>query len=338
MRQYRTPTIFVLVVLAVLVLIVLATPAGATRAAWVSQDRVDVPGLTMAEIRFGVTGGDDVATLTNSSGFGLAYRPALAEVRPAGTGTTAEHLAALLATGPAFSYHPGATECSGAAGRWTATAGGPVDPAGDSREPLPEGAAETLCLAVAPAAGQDEALRALHGRQFDVVTTLEAVPAGGGSWSRTDSSWTARYVVDAPPADEQPAEEPTTVPAPAGRCTADGKDAVLSWSWAGGTDPAATRWEVLRRPGTGGEWMSLRLVEVGAAPEARLTHLDVPEIDRGPSKNVPYEFTVRPHLAQGTTAQEGTAPETAAPGTGLPVWTLVSPGNSKKLECQAVRP
>jgi hypothetical protein len=326
MSQYRTPTIFVLTVLAVLVLIVLATPAGATKAAWVSQDRVEVPGLTMAEIRFQVTGEDDVAALTNSSGFGLAYRPVLAGVRPAGTGTTAEHLAAFLATGPVLSYHPGATECSGAAGRWTATAGGPVDPAdpaGDSREPLPEGAGDVLCLAVAPAPGQDEALRALHGRQFDIVTTLEAVPAGGGSWSRTDSSWTARYVVDAPPA-----EEPPTAPAPAGQCTQDGKDAVLSWSWDGGTDPAVARWELLRRPQAGGAWTSLRFVEAGEAPELRLTHLDVPEAGPGPARNVPYEFTVRPHPAQGTTA----------PGTGLPVWTLVSPGNSKKLECPAVQP
>lgn len=261
MRQYRHLTAYVLGVLAVLATIVLTTPGTGTDAAWVDRQSFAVPALAMGGLDVALTAAGDAARLDNASAADLEYRPAAVEVRPA-AGSVPGDVADFLGTGPSIAYRTGATGCSGTTGRWGAVvrgaAGTPVTSVGGGpRDPLPAGEHRPLCLSVATTASERDVLLASAGRTFDVVTTLETVSAGTGSWSRAHD-WTVPHTVGFPPAQRHPQRHLACTTA---RWT---ETATLRWAWPDSsvTDPVATpavhRWSLMvRRVGTA-DWTEVR--------------------------------------------------------------------------------
>lgn len=207
MRQYRHLTAYVLGVLAVLATIVLTTPGPGTDAAWVDRKSFPVPAVAMGGLDVALTAAGNAAHLDNASAADLGYRPSAVEVRPA-AGSVPGDVADFLGTGPSIAYGTGATGCPGTTDRWGAVvrgaAGTPVTPVGGGpRDPLPAGERRSLCLGVATTASAQDVLLASAGRTFDVVTTLETVPAGTGSWSRAHE-WTVPHTVGFPAAQRHP--------------------------------------------------------------------------------------------------------------------------------------
>lgn len=328
MRQYRTPTAVVLGVLALLTTIVLATPSGATEAGWSATGHVEVPAMAVGEVSFEIAQAGNAATVTNTSGFGVRYRPVDVSLVDPATGPV------IPPAGTSFTYHPG-TDCTVPA-RWTAIASGeaivPVVAAGQPQASLPRGVPAQLCLVVSTDGAAEEALRLLDGRQLQAVTRLEAASLDGGSWT-AQRTWTMPFTMDLPDlpevplppeAQDPPEEPPAPEPSPQAQCRPDGRGTVLSWPWTGSD---TTAWDLLRRPQqAGGDWVTVRSVAGDAAGTMRLTVDDLPVVNRGPSDDI-HEFAVRAHSPAGTADVEQ-----------LPVvWTLKSPGNSGKLECLEVQ-
>ncbi|WP_424347378.1 hypothetical protein [Kocuria sp. CH-021] len=323
MSQYRTPTAYVLGVLVLLAVIVLTTPNGGTHARWSATAQSEVPAMATGRVGFevgGAEGGASSATLTNTSGFGVEYRPRQVSL----TGSDGETVTP--PPGLRFAYRTGA-DCgtAGTPARWTAVAAG-----GSARvavlertaAPLERDRPAALCLTVSTDGVPEDELRPLAGRQLQVLTELEATSLGEGTWSTT-RSWTAPFTVE-PPEAAPPAETPAV---PAATCT-PGLEGVLSWPWSATTDGArVVGWELLRRPQlTGGDWTVLRSVPESPDRAVTVTAADVPNGGAG-KHNTVHEFAVRAHFAPGT----------AAPETLPIVWALKSPGESRKIECMGVR-
>lgn len=332
MSQYRTPTAYVLGVLVLLAVIVLTTPNGGTHARWSATGQVDVPAMSAGKIGFEVGGTEGVehsATLTNTSGFGVGYRPLRVSLIDSAGRSVAP---------PAemrFVYRTGA-DCGDArsAARWTAVAPGasaPVAVAGESRAPLERDRPAAICLTASTDAVAEDALRPLAGQVLQVVTRLEAVSLGDGTWSTT-RSWTVPFTVELPP-EELPTEEQPPVTAPdrpvateAARCGADHSAALLRWSWTGGPGaPAVAEWQVLVRPaGTTGAPTPVRTVQDGGARDIRITATDLLSTEHLPSQD--YEGLVRAVFAAGGAAHADSAY----------AWTIKAPGKSGHINCEGL--
>jgi len=315
MRQHRTPAALVLGALAVLASAVLTTPTDATQAKWLDQEPVAVPAMTLGQIGLDVAPAGDAATLTNTSDFGVAYRPVQATLLdPSGGPLTTP-------SGMRFEYRTGA-DCTteGLPARWTASSEGPgpvvIESAGAPAAPLQRNGSAGICLAVSTDAVAEESLRPLDGRELQVVTTLEAVPAGGGTWTARHD-WRASYVVDAPPV-TTPAGQTTP-----GQCRAGSLDktVLLSWTWTG--TPTIDHWEILVRPEGG---------TVEPAPVRKLpgsaalgVELGVQDFAKSEKKTERFEVIVRAFPAGA-----------AEPVDSLPVRGFKVPGNSGQVVCETV--
>ncbi|MUN63934.1 hypothetical protein GMA12_12430 [Kocuria sediminis] len=319
MSKYRTPATCALAVLLLLAVIVLTTPNGGTRARWSAAEQAEVPALTMGVIGFDVAGAGSSATLTNTSGFGVRYRPAQVSLLDAGAAVTPP-------AGLRFAYRSGAA-CSDAkaSAQWTAAAPGgstPVVVPGSTWAPLERDRPAGMCLTVSTDGVTEDALRRLAGRPLQVVTQVEASSLDGGTWSAT-RSWTAPFTVDLPPVTAPSAP----VPADAAQCRADNSTAVLRWAWSdrpGG--PAVTEWQVLARPmGSTGTPIRVKTVPDGAARTAQLGAADLLRVpDLRSSED--YEVLVRAVFAAGGTTHADSAY----------AWRIKTPGNSGNIICEGL--
>ncbi|MEX5299013.1 hypothetical protein RCG67_09565 [Kocuria sp. CPCC 205292] len=333
MSQYRTPTAYVLGVLVLLAAIVLTTPGGGTDARWTAAGRAEVPAMATGRVGFevgGVEGAESSATLTNTSGFGVRYRPRqVSLVDSAGASVAPPQ-------GMDFAYRTGAACDDGTAPvRWTAVAPGgsaPVDVLGDFRAPLERDRPAGLCLTVSTGAVPTDALRALDERGLRVVTQVEAASLGDGAWSAT-RPWTVPLALELP-AEEQPTDEQPTTTAPprpaappeAPPCGADQNAALLRWSWDGGPGvPAVARWEVRVRPvGTTEASTLVKTVPTPTAREVRVTAAELLSTDHSSSRD--YEVLVRAVFADA-----GTSPVDSAYA-----WTIKAPGKSGNIHCEGL--
>lgn len=334
MTQPRHTVLYLLGVLVLLAGVVLTTPGTATRAAWRTAEQVAVPASTTGRAGLEVAAdGDRAAVLTNTSGFGVLARPAdVSVLAPDGT--------VLALAGASFAWQDG---CAGPAA-WTARgAGSPVTAVAGEPAPLPRDATARLCLEVSLAEVPAETLRPWDGRSLRVLTRLEALSLDGVS-QRAERTWETAVPVDLPaaqppagqeppgedpggqepggqePGGQEPAEPPAEEPATPAGCTAAGKDALVTWTWQGPDEVLG--WELLRRPqAAGGTWETLRTLGDGSVRQALLTVDDIPAAERGPGRQSPWEFTVRPRTAAGPAADPPA------------LWTLHSPGNSHKIAC-----
>jgi hypothetical protein len=302
---HREPMAFVLGVLAVLAAVVLATPSGATQAKWADQQAAAAPAMSLGRIGLGVVPAGSTATLTNTSDFGVGYRPVQVSLldrsgRPMSP-----------PSGMTFEYRTG-TGCTtaGVPARWATTSGGQGPVAvGDPAAPLRRGGSTGICLAVSTNAAAEEALRPLDGQRLQVVTTVEAVPAGGGSWADR-RTWAMDYVVDAPPAQVTGKVVP-------GTCTASGDAVGLKWDWTG--TAAVDRWEIWIRSLDGTETPAI--VDLPAA--ARSVQLTVDRFPKTAAGARSYDVVVRAFPAGSSASVD------SAPVRGFKV-----PGNSNKVQCE----
>lgn len=323
MTQPRHTVLYLLGVLALLAGVVLTTPGTATRAAWRTAEQVTVPASTTGRAGLEVAAdGDRAAVLTNTSGFGVRARPAdVSVLAPDGT--------VLALAGASFAWQDG---CAGPAA-WTARgAGAPVTAVAGEPVPLPRDATARLCLEVSLAEVPAETLRPWDGRSLRVVTRLEALSLDGVS-QRAERTWETAVLVDLPaaeppageeppgedPGGQEPAGPPAEAPAAPAGCTAAGKDALVAWTWQGPDEVLG--WELLRRPQAGGAWETLRILGDGSVRQALLTVDDIPAAERGPGRQSAWEFAVRPRTAAGPAADPPA------------LWTLHSPGNSRRIAC-----
>ncbi|MFF0904560.1 UNVERIFIED_CONTAM: hypothetical protein RF653_12845 [Kocuria sp. CPCC 205316] len=327
MSQFRTPTAYVLGVLVLLAVVVLTTPNGGTHARWSATAQTEVPVMTTGRVGFevgGDKGGGSSATLTNTSRFGVQYRPVQVTVLDSAGGSVAPP------QGMGFAYRTGA-DC-GAAGsppRWTAVAPGgtaPVAVLGETRAPLERDRPAGMCLTVSTDAVAQDALRPLDGQVLQVVTEVEAVSLGDGTWSTT-RSWTAPFTVELP-AEVVP---PVTAPAlpvvqDAAQCGADNGAALLRWSWDGGPGvPTVARWEARVRPvGTTEASTLVKAVPTSTAREARITAADLLGTNHSSSRD--YQVLIR-----AVFADEGTTPVDSAYS-----WTIKAPGKSGHINCEGL--
>ncbi|MFI7494742.1 hypothetical protein ACH9D2_08480 [Kocuria sp. M4R2S49] len=329
MSQYRTPTAYVLGVLVLLGVIVLTTPNGGTHARWSTTAQAEVPAMTAGRIGFDVVGAGSSATLSNTSGFGVGYRPLHVSL----TGTAGEPVT--TPAGMRFTYRTG-TDCgeADAPEAWTAVApggSGPVAVLGETRAPLERDRPAGLCLTVSTEDVAEEALLPLAGLRLQAVTRLEAASLGDGTWS-TSRSWTVPFTVEPPPADP-PAEEQTPADPPAttaparpgatdpGRCGADTSGALLRWTWPDGA-PAVTAWQIRVRPvGSTGAPTLVLTVRDSSAREAWLTAADLPSTMHSPGQD--HEVLVRAVLATGDSTHVDSPY----------AWKIKSPGESRRIIC-----
>lgn len=320
MRKYRTPAAYALAVLLLLVVVVLMTPNGTTRARWSAAGQAEVPVLTMGVIGFDVAGDGSSATLTNTSGFGIRYRPAqVFLVDTTGAAVTPP-------AGLRFAYRTG-TDCGApeSPASWTAVAPGgstPVAVPGSTPAPLERDRPAELCLTVSTDGAAEDALRALAGRSLQAVTRLEAATLDGGTWSAT-RPWTVPFTVDLPPA----TSPSVPVPTDAAQCRADNSTAVLRWTWSdrpGG--PAVEEWQVLARPmGSTQAPTVVKTVPDGAARTAQLSAADLLGLsDLRSSQD--YEVLVRAVFAAGGTTHADSAY----------AWKIKTPGASGNINCEGL--
>lgn len=329
MSQYRTPTAYVLGVLALLAVIVLTTPNGGTHARWSATARAEVPTMTTGRIGFeiaAVEGAEGAATLTSTSGFDVRYRP----VRVSLVDSAGQSVAA--PAGMRFAYRTGAACDDGAApAEWTAAAPGgsaPVGVDGGTRAPLEHDRLAGLCLAVSTDAVAEDALRALDGQVLQVVTVVEASALGDGTWSTT-RSWTVPFTVEAPPVEETPVDPPaTTTPAlpKVTQCNAANSAVLLGWSWTSTSGvPVVTEWQIRVRPvGTTGEPTLVQTVPNAAARETRVTATEL--LGTGHVFSQDYQVIVRAVLAGGGTPHVDSAS----------AWSIKTPGKSHNINCEGL--
>lgn len=327
MSQYRTPTAYLLGVLVLLVVIVLTTPSDGTHARWSAAAQAEVPAMTTGRIGFevgGVEGAASSATLTNTAGFGVQYRPQQVSLVDAGGKPVAPP------QGMAFAYRTGAACDDGAApAQWTAVAPGgsaAVAVDGGTRAPLERDRPAVVCLSVSTAAVHEDALRPWDGQVLQVLTRLEAGTLEGGAWTAT-RSWSVPFPVELPPV----AQPPVIAPGPpmaqdAAQCGANNSAALLRWSWTGGPGvPAVTRWEVRVRPvGTTQAPTLVMAVPASTAGEARITATDLLSTGHLPSQD--YQVLVRAVFADA-----GTSPVDSGYA-----WTIKTPGKSGNINCEGL--
>jgi hypothetical protein len=327
LSQYRTPTAYVLGVLVLLAVIVLTTPNGRTHARWSATGQAEVPTMTTGRVGFeiaGVEGVDSSATLTNTAGFGVRYRPLqVALLDSAGVSVAPP-------AGMRFAYRTGA-DCGAAASpaQWTAVAPGgpgPVAVLGETRAPLERDRPAGICLTVSTDAVAEDALRPLDGQVLQAVTQVETTTLGDGTWSTT-RSWTVPFTVELP-AEVVP---PVTAPAlpvvqDAAQCGADNSAALLRWSWTEGPGaPAVTEWQIRVRPvGTAGAPTVVKTVPGPTAREARITAREFRET--GHARSQDHEVLVRAVFAAGSTTHVDSAY----------AWKLKAPGESGHINCEGL--
>ncbi|GAA1753294.1 hypothetical protein [Kocuria aegyptia] len=326
MSQYRTPTAYVLGVLVLLAAVVLTTPAGGTHARWSATAQAQVPAMTTGRVGFevgGAGGAESSATLTNTSGFTVQYRPQQVALIDAGGRSVAPP------QGMGFAYRTGeACDDGTAPARWTAVAPGgsaAVAVDGGTRAPLERDRPAGLCLSVSTAAVHQDALRPLDGQVLQVVTQLEAT-ALGGAWPAT-RSWAVPFTVRLPAVEQPPVPAPVRpVAQHAEQCGADHSAALLRWTWTGGPGvPAVTEWQVRVRPvGSTGTTTLLKTVPGPAAGEIRITATDLLGTEHLPSQD--YEVLVRAVLAGGGTQHVDS----------VYAWTVKTPGKSGNVNCEGL--
>lgn len=316
MRKYRTPATYALAVLLLLTVVVLTTPNSGTRARWSAAGQAEVPALTMGRIGFDVAVDGSAATLTNTSGFGVQYRPRQVSLTDT-AGTPVAPPAGLR-----FAYRTG-TDCSSPASpaTWSAVAPGgsaAVAVPGTTRAPLQRDRPAGVCLTVSTDGVAEDALRPLAGRKLQVVTELEASSLDGGSWSAA-RSWSVPWTVDLPPSPPKP-ENPA-------QCRANDSTAVLRWTWSGAAGtPAVTEWQVLVRPsGSTGAPTLVKAVPGGSTREIRLTSDELRGLP-GYEKNQDYEALVRAVLDPGTARHVDSAY----------AWRIKIAGASNNLTCEGL--
>ncbi|GAB2622617.1 hypothetical protein [Kocuria arenosa] len=324
MSQFRTPMAYVLGVLVLLAVIVLTTPNGGTHARWSATGQAHVPAMTTGRVGFEVGGVESSATLTNTSGFGVRYRPLHVSLVDSAGGSVAPP------EGMRFAYRTGA-DCGAAPSpaRWTAVAPGgtaPVAVLGETRAPLERDRPARMCLAVSTDAVAQDALRPLDGQVLQVVTEVEAVSLGDGTWSAT-RSWTVPFRVELPPVEQPPVTAPVLpVVQDAAQCGADNGAALLRWSWDGGPGvPAVTEWQVRVRPvGTTGASTLVKAVPTSTAREARITAAELLGANHSSSRD--YQVLIR-----AVFADEGTTPVDS-----IYAWTIKAPGKSGHINCEGL--
>jgi hypothetical protein len=324
LSQFRTPTAYVLGVLVLLAVIVLTTPNGGTRARWSATAQTEVPVMTTGRVGFEIAGVESSVTLTNTSGFGVRYRPLHVSMVDSAGGSVRPP------QGMSFAYRTGA-DC-GAAGsppRWTAVAPGgtaPVSVPGETLAPLERDRPAGMCLAVSTDAVAEDALRPLDGQVLQVVTEVEAVDLGDGTWSAT-RSWTVPFTVKLPPVEQPPVTAPALpVVQDAAQCGADKGAALLRWSWDGGPGvPTVAQWEVRVRPvGTTEASTLVKAVPTSIAREARITAAELLGTNHSSSRD--YQVLIR-----AVFADEGTTPVDSAYA-----WTIKAPGKSGHINCEGL--
>lgn len=326
MSRYRNPTAYVLGVLVLLAAIVLATPNGGTRASWYAAGQAEVPTVTTGRIGFGIgtAAVESSATLTNTSGFGVRFRPVQVSLVDS---------AGVPVAPPAdlrFDYRTG-TDCGDADApvAWSAVAPGgaaPVAVLGETRAPLERDRPAELCLTVSADAVDEDALRPPAGRALHVVTQVEAVSLGDGTWSTT-RSWTVPFAVE-----PQPMDPPSgiTVPGPVAtevaRCGVDHGAATLRWTWTDHTGaPAVTEWQIRVRPaGTTEETTLVKTVPGATTRETRLTAKELRAT--GHDRSQDYEVLVRAVLAAGDTTHVDSSS----------AWKIKTPGESGHINCEGL--
>ncbi|MFF0989271.1 hypothetical protein [Kocuria nitroreducens] len=330
MRQYRTPTAYVLGVLVLLAAIVLTTPNGGTQARWSASAQAAVPALTTGRVGFEVGGVQDSATLTNTSGFGVRYRPLQVALLDSSGGSVAPP------QGMRFAYRAGA-DCAAAESpaQWTAVAPGgpaPVAVGGGTWAPLDRDRPAGMCLTVSTDAVAEDALRPLDGQVLQVVTQVEAASLGDGTWSTT-RSWTAPFTVELPAVEQPPVEQPPATAAArpvvqdAAQCGADKSAALLRWEWTERSGvPAVTEWQIWVRPaGTTGAPTQVQTVRDGAARTAQVTASDLLKPSHlRPSQD--HEVLVRAVFATGGTPHVDSAY----------AWRIKTPGGSGHINCEGL--
>jgi hypothetical protein len=324
LSQYRTPTAYVLGVLVLLAVIVLTTPNGGTRARWSATAQTEVPVMTTGRVGFEIAGVESSATLSNTSGFGVRYRPLHVSLVDSAGGSVAPP------EGMRFAYRTGADCDDGAApAEWTALAPGgsaPVGVDGGTRAPLEQDRSAGVCLTVSTDAVAEDALRPLGGQSLQVVTVLEAVSLGDGTWSTT-RSWTVPFTVEKPPVEQPPVTAPALpVAQDAARCGADNGAALLRWSWDGGPGvPTVAQWEFRVRPvGTTEASTLVKAVPTSTAREARITAAEL--LDTNHSSSRDYQVLIR-----AVFADEGTTPVDS-----IYAWTIKAPGKSGHINCEGL--
>lgn len=324
MSQFRTPTAYVLGVLVLLAVIVLTTPNGGTHARWSATGQAHVPVMTAGRVGFEVGGAESSAILTNTSGFGVRYRPLHVSLVDSAGGSVAPP------EGMRFAYRTGA-DCGAAPSpaRWTAVAPGgtaPVAVLGETRAPLERDRPAGMCLTVSTDAVAQDALRPLDGQVLQVVTEVEAASLGDGTWSTT-RSWTAPFTVELP-AEVLPPVTATALPLvqDAAQCGADNGAALLRWSWPDGPGvPAVTEWQVRVRPvGTTGAPTVVKTVPGAPAREARITAKELR--DTGHARSQDHEVLVRAVLTAGGTTHVDSAYS----------WRVKAPGESGHINCEGL--
>jgi hypothetical protein len=325
LSQFRTPTAYVLGVLVLLAVIVLTTPNGGTRARWSATAQAEVPVMTTGRVGFEIAGVESSATLTNTSGFGVRYRPLHVSLADSAGRSVAPP------EGMRFAYRTGTACDDGAApAEWTALAPGgsaPVGVDGGTRAPLEQDRSAGVCLTVSTDAVAEDALRPLGGQPLHVVTVVEAASLGDGTWSTT-RSWTVPFTVEKPPVEQPPVTAPTLpVAQDAARCGADTIAAQLRWSWTGALGaPAVAEWHLLVRPrGSTVAPTPVKRLTDGTAREIRLSADELRGV-AGHEKNQDYDVLVRAVLTGGATPHVDSAY----------AWTVRTAGASHNINCEGL--